>query len=204
MDLSETPKESKTSVLEQLGLALQHKCAVGVFSSRQKAESALNELRTSGFSMDKVSILVRALQHDKMARVDTQDQVSEQANIDDEMDLITGAVLGGIDGLVVGMGTLLIPGVGFITGAGAIGLTLAAILAGAGIGRLSTAWFESTSKLGIASERASVYRSRVVHGEYLVIVHGTNEEIRLAESILGSGGIQEWGVYNPPNAILAS
>ena len=136
MERSETLKESKTDVLERLGLALQHKSAVGVFSSRQKAESALNELKTSGFSMDKVSILVRDLQPDKMARVDTQEQVTEQANIDDEIDVITGAVFGGIDGLLVGMGTLLIPGLGFITGAGAIGLTLVTILAGAGTRRI--------------------------------------------------------------------
>ena len=160
MNLSETRKEPKTDVLEQLGLASHHKCAVGVFSSRQKAESALYELKTSGFSMDKVSILVRPLEHDKRARVDTQEQVNEQANIDDnEMDVITGAVLGGMDGLLVGMGTLLIPCVGFITGAGTIGLLLAAILAGAGLGGLSNTWFESMFKLGIASERASVYRS---------------------------------------------
>lgn len=33
------------------------KRAVGVFSSRQKAEYALNELKASGFPMDKVSII---------------------------------------------------------------------------------------------------------------------------------------------------
>lgn len=37
----------------------QYKRAIGTFSNRQQAEAALNELRNSGFLMDRVSILAK-------------------------------------------------------------------------------------------------------------------------------------------------
>jgi hypothetical protein len=53
--------------------------------------------------------------------------------------------------------------------------------------------------LGIPDERARFYNDRVTHGDYLVMVDGTEDEIRRADTILNRRGIQEWGIFDAPN-----
>lgn len=48
--------------------------------------------------------------------------------------------------------------------------------------------------LGIPEER--VYHDRVAQGHYLVMVEGTDEDLRRAEQIPNRHGIREWGVYD--------
>jgi hypothetical protein len=181
----------------QLG---QHRRAVGVFSTRREAEHALNELKNSGFPMDRVSVIARDSDRpDQIAGADTSDRVLNKADEGAGTGAITGTVLGGLGGLLLGLGTIAIPGVGPIIAAGTIGTTLAATAAGAGLGAAGGSLVGALSGLGIAEDQARVYGDRVSRGEYLVIVDGTAAEINTAEAILSHRGIQEWGVYNNPN-----
>jgi hypothetical protein len=67
----------------------QLKYAVGVFSSRQETEQALNQLNRSGFPMDKVSVIARdADRQDDIAGVDVSDRVGNKA-VDDNNLLIS-------------------------------------------------------------------------------------------------------------------
>jgi hypothetical protein len=54
--------------------------------------------------------------------------------------------------------------------------------------------------LGIPEEEARVYSDHLYGGHYLVIVDGTEDHISAAEEIFTKQGIQDWGVYNPPQA----
>jgi uncharacterized membrane protein len=174
----------------------QHRRAVGVFSTRQEAEYALTELKNSGFPMDRVSVIARdADRQGSIAGADTQ-KVDEGAGTG----AITGTVLGGLGGLLVGLGALAIPGVGPVIAAGTVGTTLATTFAGAGLGAAGGSLVGALSGLGIAEERAQVYSDRVSQGGYLVIVDGTEAEIQSAAAILSGRGIQEWGVYNSPTS----
>lgn len=175
----------------------QHRRAVGVFSRRQDAEHALNELRNSGFPMERVSVIARDVdRRDDMGGANVTD-AGREADEGAGAGAITGTVLGGLGGLLVGAGALAIPGIGPVIAAGTIGTTLATTALGAGLGAASGTLVGALSGLGIAEDRARAYSDRVSRGEYLVIVDGTDSEIRLAESILSSGGIQDWGIYNP-------
>jgi uncharacterized membrane protein len=181
-------------------VAGQHKRrAVGVFSTRQEAEEALIDLKNSGFSMDTVSVIARdADRQDELAGASMSDRVMNEADEGAATGAVTGTALGGFAGLLVGLGALAIPGAGPLIAAGTIGTTLATTAAGAGIGAASGGLVGALAGLGIADERAKVYGDRVSQGGYLIIVDGTTEEIRLAESILHNRGIQEWGVYDSP------
>lgn len=180
----------------------QQKRAVGVFSTRQEAERALNELNRSGFSMNQVSIIAKdADRQDDIAGVEVGDRrdVGNKADEGAATGALTGGALGGITGLLVGLGTLAIPGVGPVMLAGELATTLATTVAGGAIGAATGGLLGGLIGLGIPEERARVYDTRVSRGEYLVIVRGTDAEIARAEAILGGGGIQEWGIYDAPD-----
>ncbi|MBE9007398.1 histidine kinase [Fortiea sp. LEGE XX443] len=175
--------------------------AVGVFPNRRNAEEALHELKNSGFPMDRVSVIARdADGKDNIAGTQVSDRVGDKSDEGAAVGAATGGALGGLTGLLVGLGTLAIPGIGPIMLAGATATAIATTLAGAGIGAVAGGLLGALIGLGIPEERARVYNERVQSGGYLVIVDGTDEEIARAEAILHRRGIEEYGIYNHPDA----
>lgn len=73
----------------------QYKRAVGTFPSRQAAEEALNELRNSGFSMDRVSVLAKDTeQNEQIAGTQVRDTSDNEAREGAGAGAVTGTVLG--------------------------------------------------------------------------------------------------------------
>ena len=177
----------------------QVKHAVGVFSSRQEAEQALNQLNHSGFPMDKVSVIARdADRQDDIAGVDVSDRVGNKADEGAASGALTGGTLGGITGLLVGVGALAIPGVGPVVLAGEVATAIATTLAGTAIGAAAGGLLGALIGLGIPEERAKVYSDRVSKGDYLVIIKSRDNDIARAETILNGHSVQDWGIYNAP------
>lgn len=178
----------------------QQKRAVGVFSSRRDAEHALSELRDAGFPMAKVSVIAKdAGSGGKLAGADMSNEVGNKADEGAATGAVTGGVLGTLTGLLVGLGTVAIPGIGPVMLAGATATALATTVSGGAIGAAAGGLFGALVGLGIPEERARVYNDRLSQGDYLVIVDGTENEIRRAEAILRNRGIQEWGIYDAPD-----
>jgi uncharacterized membrane protein len=181
-----------------------HKRAVGVFPDRRDAEQALQELRNSGFPMERVSVIARHQEDRDQISGHTghevHEKVGDQAEEGATVGAVSGGILGSITGLLVGLGTLAIPGVGPIMLAGATATALATTLAGAGIGAAAGGLIGALIGLGIPEERARVYHERVQRGEYLVIIDGTEAEIARAREILHRWRIEEFEVYDQPNA----
>jgi uncharacterized membrane protein len=175
----------------------QHQRAVGTFPTRQEAEDALNELRNSGFPMDKVSVIAKdADRDDQIAGADVKNRAQgNEAKEGAGAGAVAGTALGGVGGLLVGLGTLAIPGVGPFLAAG----TLATTFAGAGIGAAAGSLVGALTGLGIPEEQAKVYGDLVSQGDYLVIVDGDESEIHRAASILSHRGIRDWGVFDTSN-----
>lgn len=182
--------------------ALKDRRSVGVFPTRRAAESALEELKNSGFPMNKVSVIAK--DGDRQSdiadvEVEDHDRVGNKADEGAATGAVTGGVLGGLTGLLVGLGTLAIPGIGPIMLAGAGATALATTVAGGAIGAAAGSLVGALVGLGIPEERARVYNDRVTQGEYLVIVDGTEAEIDHAYKILHSHQIEEYGVYDVPD-----
>lgn len=181
-----------------------HKRAVGTFSSYQDAETSVRELRDSGFPMDRVSVVGRDT--DRAADIagagthvgDKSKQVAHDTQADEgaKKGATAGGALGGLTGLLVGLGALAIPGIGPVMLGGALATALATTLTGGAIGAAAGGLVGALVGLGIPEDRARVYNDRVSRGDYLVIVDGSEDDIRRAEAILSHRGIQEWGVYN--------
>jgi hypothetical protein len=176
-----------------------HKRAVGVFSTAREAEDALKDLRDAGFPLAKVSVIAKNA--DRVAQVgdtDMRDAEGDRAGEGAKAGAVTGGALGGLTGLLVGLGALAIPGIGPVMLAGATATALATAASGAAIGAAAGGLLGALVGLGIPEERAKVYNERVTAGEYLLMVDGTEDEIRRAETVLSRRGIQEWGVYDAP------
>ena len=175
----------------------RYKRSVGLFYSRDEAERALRALKDDGFDMNRVNVIAK-----------DADKVTESAGVDVGYDegnnaaegagagATSGAVLGGIGGLLLGLGTLAIPGVGPIIVAGEAASTIATTLAGAGIGAAAGGIIGGLVGLGIPEDKAKIYSDRVSSGSYLVMVNGTDDDISRAERILHDNGIEEYGVYD--------
>ena len=175
--------------------------SVGVFRTRKEAEDALHELRNSGFPMDRISVIAKdADRDDDIAGAPVRENVGNKADEGATVGAVSGGVVGGLTGLLVGLGILAIPGIGPVMLAGATATTIATTLSGTAIGAVTGGLLGALIGLGIPEERARVYHDRVVRGQYLVIVDGTQEEIDTAHAILGRRGIEEYGVYDTPDA----
>ena len=164
----------------------QFNCAVGTFANRMSAEHALKALTTSGVQTDQISIFVIDAEHDEQfGKVDISASGWYKAyDGTATCATITGSMLGAIVGCLIDLGVLVVPGVGPVLLIGTSGSTLAAILAGTGLGLASGGLILALSSLRLISERGGFDRERVFQNNYLLIVKGTKEEVRHAESIL--------------------
>jgi hypothetical protein len=152
--------------------------------------------------MDRVSVITRdADRQNDIAGADVHGSIADRTRADEgaATGAVAGGIAGGLTGLLVGLGTLAIPGIGPIMLAGATATALATTLAGGAIGAVTGGLLGGLIGLGIPEERAKVYDQRVTRGDYLVIVEGTEDDLRRAEAILSHRGVEEWGVYDAPD-----
>jgi hypothetical protein len=170
--------------------------AIGVFSHRRDAEAALTELRDAGFPMSYISVIAKDTNGSNIAGADKNVSVGNKADEGAKAGAATGGALGGLGGLLVGLGALAIPGVGPVIAGGAAATAIATTVAGGAIGAAAGGIVGGLVGLGIPEDRARVYSDRFQRGHYLIIVDGTETEVRQAEAILKRRGIEEFATYD--------
>lgn len=135
---------------------------VGVFDDFATAENTVRDLIGNGFPREEISLIVRDAEGKHAPR---------KVDVDDGSSVIAGAgagaAFGGVFGLLVGLGTLAIPGVGPILVAG----PLAATIAGSTIGAATGLWLGGLSEeSNVPQEDAALYSEAVQRGATLVSV----------------------------------
>lgn len=113
-----------------------------------------------------------------------------------------GGVVGGLIGLLAGASALAIPGVGPVIAGGALATVLSSTVVGSAAGASIGALGGALVGYGIPDEDAGRYEQAVNSGGYLVIIDGSETELRQAETILHNRGIQNYGLYDVPSRIL--
>jgi hypothetical protein len=177
----------------------KQKRAVGVFPDRPTTASALQALKDSGFSMRQVTILARnAARQEAIAGVEIKDQMGNRAGEGTAAGVFGGGLLGGTVGLLAGLGTLVVPGLSGIVLATEAATAAATTLIGGAAGAAAGGLVGALIGLGIPEDRARAYSDRVARGDYLVLVRGTEPEVRRAEDTLQQQGIRDLGVYSTP------
>ena len=179
--------------------------AVGVFRNSLEAENALLEIKSSGFPMDNVSVVGRnGDSEDRVAGIAVQNSIDNKADEGAVAGAVTGGALGGVTGLLVGLGSLAIPGVGPVLLAGAAATALATTLAGTAIGAGGASLLGALIGLGIPDNDAQIYSDLLEQGYYLVVVDGTDTQVHRAGEVLTRKGISQWQVYDVGNVAAST
>lgn len=82
------------------------KMVFGVFTARENAESAINELEDSGYNPKDISIVMQNKEDAEVIHNNTGASVADST----VSGAATGAAIGGIAGLLVGIGAIALPG----------------------------------------------------------------------------------------------
>ena len=98
-----------------------------------------------------------------------------------------GAFWGGLWGLLFGAAFFMIPGIGPVVLAGPLVAALVGALEGAVVVGGLTALGAALASLGIPRNSIVQYETAIKADKFLVIAHGTPEEVAQAKSIIDSG-----------------
>jgi hypothetical protein len=154
--------------------------AVGIYSTRESVERATNNLVESGFQSSDISVLLPENLGSKTIETDNATKAPEGA--------VSGAVLGGTVGLLVGIGALAIPGVGPLIAAEPV----VTALTGVGVGGVVGGATGALVGVGISASEAEHYEGRLKKGGILLSVFcDTSEETKRAKDILDRTGAED-------------
>ena len=134
------------------------KTVVGLFESQDYAEIAARQIKDQGLRTDDISIVARSGEEsgtETDAKMKNDDSYIND-NISDGV--ISGGVLGGIAGLLIGAGSMMIPGLGIIAAAGPITGLLSGTVTGGIVGGLVD--------LGIPENKAGSMRVKLSGARY--------------------------------------
>lgn len=159
--------------------------AVGIYNSHTDAEASIKELQRSGFDMKKLSIVGKDYH--------TEEHVVGYYNTGDRMKVWgkLGAFWGGLWGLLFGSALFVIPGIGPLVVLGPLVGWIVGALEGAvvmgGLSALGAALYGA----GIPKNSIMKYETALKSDKFLVIAHGTADEVAKAKSILKTTGAAE-------------
>jgi len=168
----------------------KHSAVVGVYDSHTKAESSIKELQRSGFDMKKLSIVGKDYH--------TEEHVIGYYNTGDRMKVWgkLGAFWGGFWGLLFGSAFFLIPGIGPIMVFGPlVGWIVAGLESAVVVGGLS-ALGAGLYSIGIPKDSIVKYETALKSDKFLVIAHGTADEVTKAQSILETTGAEDIAAHH--------
>ncbi len=152
---------------------------IGIFDTPRQAQRAMEMLRGSHLSLDDVSIISRAAEHG--VEVEGGDDVSASQ----------GASIGAVWGGVVGLASLVIPGVGPIIAGGALATAVASAVTGALTGAVVGGVAAGLIHFGsISEDEARQYESLVHAGKTLVVVKASDEATRHVRRVLTKAGAE--------------
>jgi uncharacterized membrane protein len=151
---------------------------VAIYPSHTDAEAAVKELQQSGFDMKKLSIVGRDYHTDEhvVGYYNTGDRMKYWGKL--------GAFWGGFWGLLFGAGFFWIPGLGQLLVAGPLVAWIVGALEGAAVVGGLSALGAGLYSLGMPKDSILRYERAVKADKFLLIAHGSPDEITHAKEIL--------------------
>jgi hypothetical protein len=163
----------------------QDSSVIGVYSDIDKADEAVQKLGQGGFPIQHVSVITQNLGSERKVHgfVTSCDVAKASAR--------TGAWVGGIFGALVGAAFIWVPGVGPMIVAGSLAAALLGGVQGAVAGAAGAGVLGWLTSLGISRQHIVKYEESLKAGKVLVVAHGTPDDIKKAQTILGTTGAAE-------------
>jgi hypothetical protein len=153
---------------------------VAVFDTHPEADEAVKELQRSGFDMKKLSVVGKDYH--------TEENVVGYYNAGDRMKHWGkfGAFWGGLWGLLFGAAFFWVPGIGPVLIGGPLVAWIVAALEGAVVVGGLSAIGAGLFSLGIPKDSIVIYESAVKAGKYVVVAHGTAQDVAKARDIMST------------------
>jgi hypothetical protein len=144
----------------------------GHFNNHERAEAAVRALGDAGFPYSNISIVAQNRQSGEQGLGVLNDDVG------------IGALLGAVNGLLIGAAVLTIPGLGPLLVAGPLAAGFIGLLDGVLFGTSSGGLIGALMGYGLPRDKALKYQTVVENGGFLVMAHGNETQIELARGVL--------------------
>lgn len=160
------------------------KTIVGLYTQFEHANQAVKAFEEAGFDRQGMSILARekVIKENAAEEEVTAREVGKSAGAG----ILGGGVVGGLLGLLVGVGSVTIPGVGPAFAAGSLATALGSAAAGAGAGIATGGIIGALLQLSIPEDEANVYAEGVKRGGVLLVVQVDENREEEARRIMQS------------------
>ncbi len=164
--------------------------AVAVYNTHPEAEAAVKKLQVAGFEMKKLSIVGKDYH--------TEEHVVGYYNTGDRMKAWgkIGAFWGGLWGILFGAAFFIIPGIGPVVMAGPLVAYLVGALEGAAVVGGLSALGGALASIGIPKNSVIKYEMALKADKFLLIAHGTPDEVNRAKSIIDGTKPAEAAVHH--------
>lgn len=158
---------------------------IGIYASMENVEKAINALSQGGFPIKQVSVTAQNIENEKKVHgfVTTGDIAKTGA--------ASGAWFGGVFGLLIGAAFVWVPGFGAMLIGGPLATALLGGAEGALFGATSGGLMGGLMGWGVSKKHIIKYEEKMKAGKYLVIAHGSAEEVSQAHNILSSSNSEE-------------
>jgi uncharacterized membrane protein len=163
--------------------------AVGIFNSHTLAEDAVKELQRGGLDIKKLSIVARDYHTDEhvVGYYNTGDRMAYWGK--------QGAFWGGLWGLLFGSAFFFVPGIGPLVIAGPLVSWFVGALEGAAVVGGLSALGAGLYGMGIPKDSILRYETAIKSGKFVVIFHGTPEEVENSKRILEAAKASETAIH---------
>jgi hypothetical protein len=170
-------------------MSLKQNSAVGLFLNHEDAESAVKELQKSGYDMKKLSVVGKDYHSEEnvIGYYNTGDRMATWGKF--------GLFWGWIWGLLFGSAFFLIPGIGPVMVGGPFVSYIIGALGMAVVTGGLTAIGGALVSIGIPEDSVIRYETALKADKFLLIVHGTVQEVEKAKSILMENKAEEANVH---------
>jgi hypothetical protein len=150
---------------------------IGIYKNHELAVAAVQTLKDANFPLDLLTIMGK----DETEAIDEEMHIIPKNPVD-KIGLATGTAIGTTLGILTGVGVFAIPGVGFLYGAGA----LVGAIAGFDFGLMGGGLASVLATIGVKDENAKKYEQALIQGKFLLIVHGSEQDVNVAKAVLRS------------------
>ena len=165
-----------------------------IFDNYRNAENAAREVKERGLRTDDISIVTKENEEayssdnnaatmstmNNLGKTGTANRNNKGINDNISDGVVTGGILGGLAGLLIGAGSMVIPGLGIIAAAGPITGLLSGAVTGGIVGGLVD--------LGIPENKGKQYESDIKAGKVLFSMKIDDDKIDEISSVLRNNG----------------
>jgi hypothetical protein len=151
-----------------------------IFNTHVEAEAAIRALSKAGFDVKNLSLVGKGYHTEEhpVGFYTSGDRIKSWGG--------AGAFWGGIWGLLFAPAVFLLPGVGLVAMAGPVVATLVSALEGAVVMGSVSALGAALTEIGAPKNEAIKYETAIKADKFVLMVHGTAEEMAGADSVLAS------------------